>query len=151
MILQTDYRLFPSIQEEGCLCLDYLYIASQIKGLTWSAEQINLAYLAFVYEKWMQHNCRVLQPDKIMGSLGVLLDGWIRHEKDTYTRRSTEIEIEKWFNSRTGHTHFIVGDPWRWDSLGESVTVREGVLQSKIIIRLPESLEKDFDYKEVVA
>ena len=148
MVLQTDKKLFPAIYEEGCLFLDYLYIASKIIGHTWTPEQVNLAYLAFVYEKWMQANCRILQPDKILGLLGVELDGWIRHEKETYERKSNEIEIEKWFNSRTGHTHFIVGDPYRWDSLGESVTVREGTLQSKVVVRLPKKINTP---QEVVA
>ena len=139
--LQTDRRLLKPIQEYGCLFLSYLRVTSIVQWHEWTPYQINLAYWAAVHNKWIQDNCRVIQPDRILESLGVQLDGWVRHENPDYRPQSREIQIEQWHNTRTDHTHFILGEPYRWDSLGDSVTVQEGSIQRKIIIRLDRSVK----------
>jgi hypothetical protein len=151
MIMQTNEKLFPAIRDEGCLMLSYMFIASRLRKLTWSPEQVNLAYLGWLNQKFIQSNCRVLQPDKVMESLGLELDGWIRHENNVAYRPSQfEAVIERWHNSRTGHTHFVVGSPWRWDSLGQSVTVRDGVCNRLTIIRFVEPIWSEIGSKEIV-
>jgi len=122
--------------------MSYLKIASELRGHVWTPEQVNIAYDAFVGREFMEENCRVLKPDHILRVLSVDLDGWIRHEGPNYVRKLNEIEIEKWHNPRTKHTHFIVGSPFRWDPLGDSVTVREGELVGKIVVRVPNILYK---------
>jgi len=150
MITQTNEKLYPAIRDEGCLMLAYMFIASRLNKITWTPEQVNLAYLGWLHQNFIQSNCRVLQPDKIMESLGMELDGWIRHENNVAFKPSQfEAVIERWHNSRTGHTHFIVGSPWNWDSLGQSITVRDGVCNRLTVIRFVEPIWTELGQKEI--
>jgi len=134
MILQEDQKIFPQIQKEGCLFLSYLKLA-ELNSIEWTPELINLAYIAAVDQGWIESNCRILNPDKMLTFLGLNLSGWIRHEPVTYLRRVDEIEIEEWHNPRTDLNHSILGSPFRWDPLGNSITVAQGKLVRKTIVR----------------
>jgi hypothetical protein len=38
--------------------------------------------------------------------------------------------VAEWYNKRTGKTHFTLEYPEKWNSLADSVTVREGAIRS---------------------
>lgn len=128
MPLQTDERLKAEIQKEGCLWLDYLRIGVIVKKQSWDPYQINAFYELCLYLGYINQRCRVIQPDLILRKLGVRLMGWIRKEALGYSPSANEILIEEWFNPDTNHTHFVMGQPYWWDSLGESMTVQNGSL-----------------------
>jgi hypothetical protein len=44
--------------------------------------------------------------------------------------------IAEWFNKRTGKTHFTLEYPKKWNSLSDSVTVREGAVRSYRLYRV---------------
>lgn len=132
--MQTDPALLKHIQREGCLFLCYLYHASDIVGHTWTPQQVNLAYHAFVRNKWMKENCLIQRPDDILVSLAVPVLRWVRHESPDYVPRQDEREILEYIT--LDHTHWIVPG---WDPLGDSNTVRTGRLNRKVIIRIQEA------------
>lgn len=133
MVSQRDNHLLPSITQYGCLLLCYLEIVQNYTTQRFNAWTVNNLYTAFLHNEWITDRCRVVQPDKLLQSLGMQLSGWIRHEPVEYSPRADEIEIQQWHNARTNHTHFVLID---YDPLGDSVTVREGRMTRKTIVRL---------------
>ena len=136
MPLQTNERLKPEIQKEGCLWLCYIRAAGIVHKQTWDVHQLNMFYEYCLDRGFINSRCRVIQPDLMLRKLGVRLTGWIRKEPLGYKPESNEIVIEEWFNPPTGHHHFVMGEPYFWDSLGESVTVTDGSLLSYRVIPL---------------
>lgn len=133
MINQRSQILNRNIQEFGCLFLCYLELARRRLGLKLNEHVANIFYDFFVKSEAITPRCRVNRPDAIFVALGAELNGWIRREAVEYMPRMyDEAEVQEWHNARTGHTHFILPD---YDPLGSSVTVKEGKMISKIIVR----------------
>jgi hypothetical protein len=132
LINQRSPILNKHIQDFGCLFLCYLEIARQRIDAKWTDEIINILYQHFVASGSITARCSVNRPDSILVGLGVKLKGWIRRESVEYITRMDEEYIQEWHNPRTGLTHFVLPD---YDPLGDSITVKEGKMISKIVVR----------------
>ncbi|MDR2691220.1 MAG: hypothetical protein LBB73_02825 [Dysgonamonadaceae bacterium] len=86
--------------------------------------------------------CGLLKPDM------TVLDGaaflqlltekkWTKEYKDAgYKPVEGDYLIAEWFNKRTGKTHFTLEYPAQWNSLADSVTVKEGAIRSYRLYRV---------------
>jgi hypothetical protein len=52
-----------------------------------------------------------------------------------YQPKKGDYLIAEWFNKRTGKTHFTLEYPEKWNSLSDSVTVKEGYIKSYRLYR----------------
>lgn len=139
MILQTNSKLNAKIHEYGCYFMDIVWHAVRKKGLEVTPEIINTLYDKAIAAGGMNENCLILNPDVVFKTLGLDVKYTGRHEKPSRRCAMNEIEILKFTNPTTGFSHFVAGDGYghvAYDSLGESVTVREGYLESKRIFKV---------------
>jgi hypothetical protein len=61
---------------------------------------------------------------------------WAKEYKPAgYNPRPGDYLIAEWFNKRTGKTHFTLEYPEKWNSLENSVTVKEGAIRSYRLYR----------------
>ena len=135
LIDQRSIILNDAIRKYGCLLLCYVELAQRITNQKYNDHTAVVLYHHFVERGYIKDDCTVLKPDMIMQSLGVNLNGWIRRESKSYEVKRSEYEIQEWSNARTGNTHFVLPD---YDPLVDSVTVKEGKISSKIIVRCME-------------
>ena len=64
---------------------------------------------------------------------------WTKEYKPAgYEPRAGDYLIAEWFNKRTGKTHFTLEHPEKWNSLSDSVTVKEGAVRSYRLYRVKE-------------
>jgi hypothetical protein len=62
---------------------------------------------------------------------------WTKEYKDPdYQPKKGDYLIAEWFNKRTGKTHFTLEYPEKWNSLSDSVTVKEGYIKSYRLYRV---------------
>jgi hypothetical protein len=62
---------------------------------------------------------------------------WTKEYKPAgYKPADGDYLIAEWFNKRTGLTHFTLEYPVKWNSLRDSVTVKEGVIRSYRLYRV---------------
>jgi hypothetical protein len=137
MILQTDPRLRPEINEYGCYMMSILYLAEKNGGESPGAELINSLYDRFVRMGLMTASCKILNPEHIFAYMGLIVEYTDKHELPTRECGPDELEILKF--TRPGYSHFVAGDGAggvEYDPMGESITVRDGVLQSKRIFKM---------------
>ena len=55
-----------------------------------------------------------------------------------YVPKEGDYLIAEWYNKQTGKTHFTLEHPEKWNSLENSVTVKEGVIRSYRVYRVKE-------------
>ena len=60
------------------------------------------------------------------------------YQPAAYKPQPGDYLIAEWFNKRTGKTHFTLEYPEKWNSLENSVTVKEGVIRSYRVYRVKE-------------
>jgi hypothetical protein len=64
---------------------------------------------------------------------------WTKEYKPAdYKPRPGDCLIAEWFNKRTGLTHFTLEYPEKWNSLRDSVIVKEGAIRSYRLYRAQE-------------
>lgn len=64
---------------------------------------------------------------------------WTKEYKEAgYKPRAGDYLIAEWFNKRTGKTHFTLEYPEKWNSLSNSITVKEGAISSYRLYRVKE-------------
>ena len=120
-------------------CLDIgnfgCYLISIYKAiLNTSSDACILARICADYEYLKAHNiigddCEILQPAKICR----LYDINVTVEKTKKWTDNALFVIGKWHNKRTGYSHFTLMKGPReveYDPLGDSVTVKEGDIES---------------------
>jgi hypothetical protein len=62
---------------------------------------------------------------------------WTKEYRDAgYKPVKGDYLIAEWFNKRTGKTHFTLEYPVKWNSLANSVTVKEGTIRSYRLYRV---------------
>lgn len=152
MVYQFDPELNPNgktfIKEWGCYFCDLLKIAEDQHGRKFGSSEVYAIYLAAMQtgivqkEEWEdgkpKDGCTVYDPDallKLAGGKGTVrkVDG------ASYQCAPNEKQILQFHNPRTGYYHFVVGDgkgKVTWDSLENSVTVREGMIVSQRIVKV---------------
>jgi hypothetical protein len=65
------------------------------------------------------------------------LYNWRKEYKDAgYKPVEGDYLAAEWFNRRTGFTHFTLEYPVKWNSLKDSVTVKEGFIRSYRLYRV---------------
>jgi hypothetical protein len=65
------------------------------------------------------------------------LPEWTKEYKDAgYKPVKGDYLVAEWFNKRTGNTHFTLEYPVKWNSLANSVTVKEGAIRSYRLYRV---------------
>ena len=55
-----------------------------------------------------------------------------------YKPKEGDYLAAEWYNKRTGKTHFTLEYPQKWNSLSDSVTVKEGAIRSYRLYRVKE-------------
>ncbi|MDR0640081.1 MAG: hypothetical protein LBG27_14495, partial [Spirochaetaceae bacterium] len=62
---------------------------------------------------------------------------WTKEYADAgYKAKPGDWLVAEWYNNRTGKKHFTLEYPQKWNSLRDSVTVREGVIRSYRVYRV---------------
>lgn len=142
MILQTDTRMHPQINEYGCYLLSILWFGVMHTKLQLSAEMISgQIYPRFVKRGFMTDTCFIERPVAIfdflnMGVEMIYVDGSHRVPADRKTMPD-EIEILR-YKVPGSISHFIAGNGLSqpaYDPYGLSRSVREGRLMDKRVFR----------------
>lgn len=111
------------------------YLISLYKAiLKTSSDACILARIITDYDYFKKNNiigddCEILQPDKICERYGIN----VTVEKTNKWPSNALFVIGKWYNKRTGYSHFTLMKGPReveYDPLGDSVTVKEGDIES---------------------
>ena len=120
----------------GCYLLSLVWQAERETALRIDAVE---QYLNALRSGWCRENCFLLDPARIFTTMV----GWpwtLRKEAPTYMPSPDEREILRFERPTPGliYSHFVVGDMRggvAYDPLGDSLTVAEGQLVSKRILR----------------
>lgn len=112
-------RELETIGKYGCYFLSLLKI-----GGDGYIKNFYEYYKVFNNLGWMDADCTILNPSKI---LNLLLGKNVEVVKSETLDENADFIVEYWFNPRTGFHHFKLPD---WDPLGESVTCKEGYIES---------------------
>ena len=120
--------LIKNLYESGCYFLCICEIAERHTGRP--VDIIKTAVKA-LEEGWIEEDFTILRPAQILEYLTEKSWVCIKSEKESKEPDSYTVQCYK--NNRTGYTHFRMED---WDSLKDSVTVREGKIISYRIFLL---------------
>ena len=116
-------KKLENIGKYGC------YFLSLLKAFKRTADFLEL-YDKYTAKGWMDSDCYVKNPIDIV----VDLSGYNKwNVEKTTTFKKGDIVIAYYFNKTTGLHHFVLFDNDNkliWDSLGQSNTVRNGVIES---------------------
>lgn len=125
-------KIMATLGDGGCYLLSIVHLAENILQERLDAVVIYLDALA---NKYMQEDCFVLEPARLMGMM--VPGNWMmmKVDKDRETPPSA-FEILRFERKTTLKTfaHFVVGDGKggvAWDPLGDALTVSGGELVSK--------------------
>lgn len=149
MILQTDTRMHPQINEYGCYFLSILWFGVRHTGLQLSAELIaDQLYTRFIRRQWMSDTCFIKRPVDIFRFLNIEVDmvfvaGSHRVPAD-YQCADDEIEILR-YKAPGSISHFIAGNGLgqpAYDPYGLSRSVREGRIMDKRVFRFTDGRKR---------
>ena len=121
MISGLQNTFIEEMSKSGCYFLCICELAERITGKR--VDVLNTALYAFE-ENWMWRDFTVQRPDLILADL---IGKKVKVEASNKLPTTCKYYVEKWFNPRTGFSHFRLHD---WDSLTNSVTVKEGKIDS---------------------
>jgi hypothetical protein len=119
-----------TIGRDGCYFLCLIRIAEEITGQRIDAIPV---YLFAVDRQWMDAECYLVQPHRILEHL-TGIKWMVRKEPKTYIPLPGEKEVLR-YECTVGRTtigHFVLPD---YDPLGNSLTVQNGFLASKRIFK----------------
>lgn len=145
MILQRDVRIIEKnkqIKKYGCYFFALLWYGNKLENYPLGVDEILSLYHIFIDHKFMREDCFIDDPVGILKSLNVAVQWFGWKDKDYQCSRG-EYEILV-FTRRSEITgalvkHFVAGNGngiVTYDSWGESVTVQQGRLASKRILRV---------------
>lgn len=135
MILQNDRRLNIKIQKYGCYFMSMLFLANMFKGIELSIEKIEQIYNECISKNFMNINCYISNPDKILTYLGLSCEYNNRHDSAFYKCNRNEIEIL--CIKYPTYKHFVVGDGngnILYNPMG--LTAPNGYIESKRVFKL---------------
>ena len=118
-----EQKICKILGESGCYFFCLLHCAGK------ENDAINI-YKKVVDIGWMDEDCYVKDPCAILKFLTGKKYSLV---KDAVLDPSANIIIGLWYNPTTNHHHFVVMDSNNnvtYDPLGESITVRDGALES---------------------
>lgn len=123
------------IKKYGCYYFALVWLGWWRTNLSVSADLLNEGlYLLLQKKGWMDENCFIKRPDKILQWMGVDVTG-VRKEPSNYRPKPNELCIGQWKHEHD-MSHFVVMrdgcvvyDPW-FSKEGGSKSVREGRLIS---------------------
>lgn len=118
------------IYDYGCYFLSLLYVRKISYSEITSLDELLMYYDTFIACGWMDPDCYVKDPCAI---LGFLTGKKYIVKKSEVLDPNANIIIGRWHNPTTKHSHFVVMDSNNnvvWDPLGNSITVRDGLVES---------------------
>jgi hypothetical protein len=127
--------IIKTIGDEGCYALTLCRIGELSGGggtdMGKSVDDIERAVLS----GYLSDDMTVLDAAGFLRQLTLMK--WTKDYKDaSYKPVNGDYLIAEWFNQRTGKTHFTLEYPEKWNSLRDSVTVREGKIRSYRLCRI---------------
>jgi hypothetical protein len=131
MMKEGIQDFIKAIGDEGCYALTLCKIAEiaePLSGYPDGVEPVTNIRLAVEAE--------YIAPDMtVLDGAAFLRDmtgrKWTKEYKPAgYKPVKGDYLIAEWFNRRTGLTHFTLEYPVKWNSLSDSVTVKEGAIRS---------------------
>jgi hypothetical protein len=135
MINEGAQDFIRTVGEEGCYALTLCKIAEVEGYLNIPVYKTLKAIVKGVSEGCIKEDMTVL--DGAMFLRHITGESWTKEYKDAgYKPVKGDYLIAEWFNKRTGKTHFTLEYPVKWNSLKDSVTVREGVIRSYRLYRV---------------
>ena len=118
------------IYDYGCYFMSLLYVRRISYSEVASLDELLMYYDTFIACGWMDPDCYVKDPCAI---LGYLTGKKYTVKKSEVLDPNANIIIGRWHNPSTNHSHFVVMDSNNnvaWDPLGNSITVRDGYIES---------------------
>jgi hypothetical protein len=136
MIYQTDPEFPSDVKMFGCYFLSLLWHLDTIFSLgIMDHKTIGAIYANEIADDDIGPECYLQNPQGICEYLAPKHVRFMGKYPASYTPKSGEFEIQRWYNSNTEMFHFVAGgsgkvlyDPW---SAEGSRTVREGMLDSR--------------------
>lgn len=125
--LKTLCNAVKNLYDYGCYFMDLLYVSFNREP---TLEEMLDYYAKYLRNGWIDEECFVKQPALILKDL---LHQNFRVEKSSDFSSKARFVIGYWFNVRTGYHHFVVmkdKNTVKWDSIQNSKTVSEGVIES---------------------
>lgn len=126
------------IEKYGCY---FLSLLSALLGREPKFDEIIDKYIVFNKLGYMDSECTILYPCEIIHhyygsrwSISKPNNEWPKEYDST-----ADIAIAKWHNPNTGLSHFVLmknENEVKWDSLGDSKTVKEGYIESWRLFKL---------------
>ena len=112
--------LLQDMSDYGCYFIDLCKVIEME-----TRKEINLIDMAYyaIQRNYMGNDFEMKLPAKFLEDF---LNTKVTIHYTT-TKPNTRYYVECWYNDRTGYTHFKLPD---WDSLTDSVTVKEGYIKS---------------------
>lgn len=114
----------------GCYFMSLLYVSEIPYSELTSLDELLKYYDTFIIKGWMGLDCYVKDPCAI---LEYLIGKKYTVKKCSVIDTSANIVIGRWYNPDTNFHHFVVMDKHNavvWDSLADSNTVKNGILES---------------------
>jgi hypothetical protein len=136
-----------TIGDEGCyalcLCKAAEIFGNKIMGVfggnsyAWCAAEAVGRIEKGVECGYIKNDMTVLDGAAFLRQLTGTVKRWTKEYKPAgYKPAEGDYLIAEWFNRRTGKTHFTLEYPEKWNSLRDSVTVKEGSIRSYRLYRV---------------
>ena len=128
--LKKVSEVAKQIYDYGCYFMSLLYVRRISYSEVASLDELLMYYNTFITCGWMDPDCYVKDPCAILGSL---TGKKYTVKKSAVLDPNANIIIGRWYNLTTNHSHFVVMDSNNnviWDSLGHSITVADGIIES---------------------
>lgn len=116
----TQNTIIKNLASDGCYFLAICELGERIAHRP--VDVVETAVVA-IKSEWVTSAFKVMHPDKL---LEFITDRKFKVSSPTEKPAGCMYYVEKWHNNRTGFDHFRLHD---WDSLTNSVTVREGYIE----------------------
>jgi hypothetical protein len=134
MLKQGVQDMISTIGAFGCYALTLCRVAELAGGV-----KTNIGTAADDIERAIAAGCikedmTVLDGAAFLRRL-TLMDWRKDYQPAGYKPREGDYLVAEWYNKRTGKTHFTLEYPEKWNSLADSVTVKEGAIRSYRVYR----------------
>jgi hypothetical protein len=126
--------MIATIGATGCYALTLCQAAALSCGMQWSMGESVSDIGIGIQRGRIKNDMTVLDGATFISDLTG--KHWTKEYKDAgYKPKEGDYLIAEWFNKRTGNTHFTLEYPEKWNSLSDSVTVKEGYIKSYRLYR----------------
>jgi hypothetical protein len=137
MLIQGVQDFIAKVGAEGCYALTLCKIADITEADEWTIGPLLSIIRQNILKGTIASDMTVLDGAAFLSNLTERR--WAKEYKPAgYKPRPGDYLIAEWFNKRTGKTHFTLEYPEKWNSLENSVTVKEGAIRSYRLYRTEE-------------